>query len=283
MRPGGVTDPTPGRVWALGSRRPCLRITPSAGWASGWALCRRSLQHTPRLISAKRTRRPHTRPPAGKHSRSNTSTYWSRRVRSKPILRAAGLRRAAGGKVPPRSRPPGNYGNGGEPAPRRKGGAFESKRGAHLRSEPLRPLPYWVGSQHPFSRPYSPTLGSPASFPLNRRPLSAHKAGRFPHLPPGQVFAVRPSGQRSVHPLIKGSPRRKEKPVGTSVDLRGTGEPLQLSVDSACMQLGCTHFQGVPTQICVPGLGTHVCVRWSLDTAVGTLTSSLPSSLGRER
>lgn len=137
-------------------------ITPSAGWASGWALHRRS-RHTPRLfISAKRTRLPHTRPPAGKHSRSNTSTYWSRRVRSKPILRAAGLRSAAGGRVPPHSRPPGNYGNGGEPAPRRKGGACESRRGAHPRSEPLRPLlsPPGLGHSTPSQDPIPQLQGA---------------------------------------------------------------------------------------------------------------------------
>ena len=149
-------DPTVGWVWALGSGWPCgsqppscSHTTPSAGWASGWALHRRPLHTTPPRFYFRKTNTtaPHTA--TSRHApRSNTGTYWSRRVRSKSILRAAGLRSAAGGRVPPHSRPPGNYGNGGEPAPRRKGGACESKQGAHPRSEPLRPLPSPPGLSH---------------------------------------------------------------------------------------------------------------------------------------
>ena len=127
----------------------CSHTTPSAGWASGWALHRRPLHTTPPRFYFRKTNTtaPHTA--TSRHApRSNTGTYWSRRVRSKSILRAAGLRSAAGGRVPPHSRPPGNYGNGGEPAPRRKGGACESKQGAHPRSEPLRPLPSPPGLSH---------------------------------------------------------------------------------------------------------------------------------------
>lgn len=64
MRPGGVTDPTSGRVWALGSGRPwssqppsCSHITPSAGWASGWVS---PCTHAAAYFRKTNTTAPHT-------------------------------------------------------------------------------------------------------------------------------------------------------------------------------------------------------------------------------
>ena len=60
MRPGGVTDPTPGRVWALGSGRPCSRFTPSAGWASGGAPPQIPATHAAAHFRKTNTTAPHT-------------------------------------------------------------------------------------------------------------------------------------------------------------------------------------------------------------------------------
>lgn len=84
----------------------------------------------------------------------------------------------------------GNYGNGGDSAPRRKGGTcrVHAGRASAVRAAAPPPAPAWVESRRPFSGPHSPTPGSPASFTLNRRvaggcPLSVHSAGRSLHLP----------------------------------------------------------------------------------------------------
>ena len=106
-----------------------------------------------------------------------------------------------------------------------------------------------------------------------------------PHICPGQVFAVCPSEAKVGPSSDKRVPAKKRKTRGDfSGPQRYWEASTALCVFCLHAQLGRTHSQGLPTDLCTWVGDTRVHIHWSLDTAVGTLTSScLPSSLGRER
>ena len=171
---------------------------------------------------------------------------------------------------------------------RRRGGkaALVSPSGARIcgpsRCGPSRTPLGWVTA--PLLKTLLPNSREPSFLPAQSTPPECAQGGEVPTPAPRPGFCsvslwakVGPSSDKRV-------PAKERKTRGDfSGPQRYWGASTALCGFCLHAQLGCTHSQGVPTQICVPGLGTHVWVRSSLDTAVGTLTSSLSSSLGRER
>lgn len=130
------------------------------------------------------------------------------------------------------------------------------------RCGPSRPLLGWVTA--PLLKPLlpiSPRFLPTQSTPSWGLPPECAQNREVPTSASGQVFAVCPSGAKVGPSSDKRVPAKKRK---TSGDFSGPQRYWEASTALCgfCLhtQLGRTHSQGLPTQICVPGLGTHMCI-----------------------